>query len=243
MRRSLVDPRTGKPIKPIGGYITKTGEWRWVNPILGASEDDGSSGGTGSGGGASDGGEGNDEGKPPEGGGSSDGGGDDGDKGIDYYKQRVHELSRENGNRRGTNKELTDKLAAAQTKLEEHEAKGRTELENAQKKLTDSESEINTLRETVKRLTVQNAFLTDTTVEWIDPADVFDLLNARGELQLDDDGKVKDLTAILKKLAEDKKHLVKSTKPPRKSGDANDGGAPPKGGASTDDALRAKYRI
>ncbi len=186
-------------------------------PFYGAEGDGGGS--TGGTGGASAGGGGSNTG------GSNNQSGQGGDGGTEPPKDELEELTPEqlrNKIRNSTEAgdRLANKLRAAErerdelkTAKEEQERKELSDLENASKdvqKLTDSNA---LLSETVKRLTVENAFLRVDGVDWHDRADALRLIDL-SEVEFDDKtGEVKDpakITAAAKKLAKDKPHLVRS---------------------------------
>jgi hypothetical protein len=135
-------------------------------------------------------------------------------------------------------------------KEEERARKGRSELENAKADVEARDKQIIALNETVKRLTVENAFVSLKEIEWHNPATALRLVDL-SEVEFDEKtGKVKDPGAVLKAakaLADENQYLVKSkTAAPAGTPQGKPTGKPPAGGKSkdtTDEELRKKYNI
>jgi hypothetical protein len=136
------------------------------------------------------------------------------------------------------------------TKQEEIERKDRTDLENAQRDLETHKTRADTLAETVKRLTMELAFMRVKDVDWYDPDDALRLVDL-SDVQFDEKtGEPKDASKLVdaaKKLAKDKPHLVKpKTAVPNGTPAGKPSGAPPAAGAplgSDKDRIRGKYNI
>jgi hypothetical protein len=136
------------------------------------------------------------------------------------------------------------------TKQEELERKDASDLENAQRdneKLTKTNA---TLLDTVKRLTIENAFMRVKDVDWHDPDDALRLVDLSNVEFDNETGAVKDASKLAdaaKKLAKDKPHLVRpktavpnGTPPGKPTGSAPAGNPP---GVPEKRRLASKYGI
>lgn len=111
--------------------------------------------------------------------------------------------------------------AEAEQKLKEIERKDQSELEKSQGDLADAQKQIESLQVRVTQMALQNAFLTDNKYSWHDPADALALLEKDG-LEIDaETGKVTGLRAAIDKLAQKKKHLLKSETGSGKDGEGS----------------------
>lgn len=121
----------------------------------------------------------------------------------------------------------------AQAALEEIKRKEKSDLENAQADVKKREEKISAQGETIKRLAVQNAFLASSETTWHDPADALRLVDL-SEVKIDDvSGEVSNpdaLKAAIKKLADEKKYLVKTDNKDEKGGSGGGGTKPPASG-------------
>lgn len=98
--------------------------------------------------------------------------------------------------------------ATAETKLREIERKDATELENANRDLTDFREKVSTLQKQVDDMALENDFLTNNKYTWHDPSDAMRLMDMQGvEVK---DGKVIGLGPAIEKLAKAKPHLLKA---------------------------------
>lgn len=135
---------------------------------------------------------------------------------------------------------------------EETDRKGRTELENLKEDLKARDKALAAKDDTIRRLTIENAFMTLKEIEWNNPATALRLVDL-SEVEFDEEtGKVKDTKQLLeaaKSLAKTDPYLVKSktavgdTDAPngRKTGQ---GPATKPGGKILDnDAIANKYNI
>lgn len=147
-------------------------------------------------------------------------------------------------------KAKADKADELQGKVDEAERAKRSELENAKADLEAKDKVIAAKDDTIRRLTVENAFMTLKELEWHDPATALKLVDL-SEVEFDEEtGKVKDRKLLLtaaKALAKDKPFLVRSetdvdkgTPNPRTSGKPPAGKKP---GTPNEDAIRSKYNI
>lgn len=209
-KTTLVHPRTGAPIVPLG--FKKNGAPIW--PILGAAEGD--EGGAGSDSGDGEGGEG-------------EGAGSEGQEGTD---------SKDNGAPKATytheeyealkaRMQAADRRASgAEQKVKDFEKQGMTELQKAQTEADEHKQAATTLAGENRGLRLQIAFLTSNDVTWHDPeaalrlADLSEVQDAEGNID----------KAALKKaltdLAKAKPFLVKT----EDSNDDEDEGSPASGG-------------
>lgn len=138
-----------------------------------------------------------------------------------------------------------------QKKVDEADRAKRTELENAKADLDAKDKVIAAKDDTIRRLVIENAFMTLKGIEWNNPATALRLVDL-SDVEFDEDtGKPKDmkqLTKAAKALAETDPYLVKS-KTAVSDDDAPKGrksGLPPvvKGGDKVgNDAIMAKYNI
>jgi hypothetical protein len=133
---------------------------------------------------------------------------------------------------------------------EELDRKGRSELENLKADLEKRDKTIAAKDDTIRRLTVENAFMTLKEIDWHNPATALRLVDL-SDVEFDEStGQVKDRKALVnaaKELAKENPYLVKSktavdegTPNGKQSGKVPAGGKP----KETDDAaLRNKYNI
>lgn len=219
-----VHPKTGALFEPL--YVSATGRQFW--PIMGASPDDPSNGGDGSSG-SGDGGEGNGNGGGSEGQnsnsgqGSGEGSGEGGEGGAgnsDITKTPEYQALM-------NRMQAADRRAsAAEQKIKEQEDAKKDDLTKAQEKATELETTVAEKDKVISGLNMQIAFLTANEHQWHDPEAAMALAQANGYLAdvVKDDGTVDKaaLKVALKKLATEKKFLVKS-------GDGS-GGSGPSGG-------------
>lgn len=115
-----------------------------------------------------------------------------------------------------------------QARVDEIERKDKSDLENAQADLKKAQDTITAKDETIRRLTVQNAFYAHADVTWHDPADALRLVDL-SDVKIDEKtGEVTNpdvLKSAIKKLAEEKAYLVKTDD--TKSGGSSKGGSKP----------------
>lgn len=133
---------------------------------------------------------------------------------------------------------------------EEQDRKGRSELDNLKADLEKAGKTIAAKDDTIRRLTVENTFMTLKEIDWHNPATALRLVDL-SDVEFDEStGQVKDRKALVnaaKELAKDNPYLVKSktavdegTPNGKQSGKVPAGGKP----KETDDAtLRSKYNI
>lgn len=147
---------------------------------------------------------------------------------------------------------LKERLKAAdKAKAEEEkkrkalEAKDQTELERATTLNKELEQSVQSLSAKVQELSLQNAFLSNTSFTWHDPKDVLRFVRDDDSVSIDDDGKVSGMDEFLKGLAKKKPYLVKTDKvdPKGPTGDPSNGGKPKENSNLKDAELRKKYKI
>jgi hypothetical protein len=137
-----------------------------------------------------------------------------------------------------------------QKKVDEEERKGKSELENAKTDLAAKDKVIAAKDDTIRRLTIENAFMTLKEIEWNNPATALRLVDL-SEVEFDEEtGRPKDRKQLLraaKSLADSDPYLVKSktdvstgTPEGKPSGKAPATGKPKE---VTDDAIKQKYNI
>lgn len=139
------------------------------------------------------------------------------------------------------------RAAAAERELQELKDKDKPELERAQARVTELEPQVETLTSTVRDLRLRIAFLSDNSYQWHDPEAALQLVDLE-DVEIDDDGKVTGLKNALKKLATEKKYLVKVDKKddddddePEPSGSQQNGKRKGEKASATREALAKKY--
>lgn len=134
---------------------------------------------------------------------------------------------------------------------DEADRKGKTELENAKADLEKRDAELKAKDDTIRRLTIENAFSKLDGITWHDADDALRFVDL-SDVEFDGEtGKVKDkakLVAAAKELAKNKPYLVKKEEAgqEKKGSAAVRTGTAPSGGKTilTDEAaLRKKYNI
>lgn len=184
-----VDPRNGTPLRPLGVI-----RGRLVWPVMGASPDDPSS----------------EEGEKeksgqnenPEGA-STTGDGNEGDP-----RAKIDALTDEKDRHVRRRQEAEKERDELRARLAEIEGKDKTELEKVSTRVTELESENETLRNDLHRARIENAFLTDNKYSWHNPRRALDLADL-SEVEIDEDGKVLGLTKALDALAKSDAYLLK----------------------------------
>lgn len=231
-------PKTGALLKPL--LVDEvTGKAVW--PIMGASPDDSSNEDGGSGGSNdSEGGNGN-EGTGSEGQGSE---GESGGEEKTYSKAEYEALQERM-------KAADRRASSAEQKIKEQEDAKKGDLEKANDKVKEHETTISTLQKEVSDLRLQNAFLSANEHSWHDADEALASAQRNGYLEgvVKEDGSVDKsaLKTALKRLATEKKFLLKSS-----SSDSGSGSSGPSGGnvgsgsgssmsAKDEEALRRKY--
>lgn len=157
-----------------------------------------------------------------------DEGGDDKDKSKD--KDKAKDKADDKVDRKEYDRVVARRTAAESrvTKLladiEDLKAKG-TSDEDLKREVQSTKDENSTLRTQVETLSRANAFLSDNTHAWIDPAAALKLLDD-SNIEIDENGVTQGLKPALDKLAKDKPYLLQAKpKPtPRPSGDQPRGG-------------------
>lgn len=203
-RLSMVHPKTGATLEPL--YVSATGRAFW--PIMGASPDDPSNTGTGSGGeGGGEGGNGT-EGSGTEGQGSEGGQGTGSEGAKTTYTAEEYEALQ---NRM---KAADRRATTAEQKIKEAEDAKKDDLTKAQESLKEQETKVSTLQSENADLRLQIAFLTANDVTWHEGEAALKFAQSNGYLEgvIQEDGSIDKaaLKSALKKLATEKKYLVKS---------------------------------
>lgn len=232
MGQRLIHPLTGQYIEPV--YISKAGRVFW--PILGAAEGDG-----------------DDDKKDKDdasGEGSGSDKGDAGDKGSEGSGDKSTEgddkVSKEDLDAVTARMKAADQRAsAAEKKVKEYEDKDKSELDKATTEVEELKKANVGLTETVQSLRLENSFALNTSFMWEDPALVFDIVQKREDVTIDDDGKVAGMDNALKAIAKDRPYLLK------KDGEGNPlprtgskvGSGKPDQDTKDEAALRKKYRV
>jgi hypothetical protein len=211
---TMIHPKTGATLEPL--WISPSGRVFW--PIMGASPDDPADG-EGGAGGADGSGAGNGEnGSGSEGQGSGSGQGEGGEN-TDVAKtpEYIALMNR---------MQAADRRAsAAEAKIKEAEDAKKDDVTKATEKVTELETSIKEKDGTIAELRLHNAFLMSNEHEWHDAEAALSLAQSNGYLSdvVKEDGTVDAalLKAALKKLATEKKFLVKA---------AGEGDGTPSGG-------------
>lgn len=198
----------------------------------GAPDDDDGDGDDkeGSGSGQQGDGDGTGDASEQDGNGDEDGDDEDGDEGLPENVKAILRKNRKATRDAERRAERAEKAAReAGTKIKEYDDRDKTELQKAQDRAKELETENSELRDANKLISLRSAFLSHTAVTWVDPEDALELaLRKYGlkDLELNaDTGTVKDkkaLTALVKEMAKEKSYLVK---PGDDAGDGKDGDA------------------
>lgn len=175
-----------------------------------------------------------------------------GSAGADEIKDpvaKILSLTEEKDRHYRKSQDLERQLNERKKADEEAEAAKLSEAERTAKSLRDIEAQANNLKETNRRLALDNAFLMANETQWHNPAAARRLVDL-SEVELDDAGNVKNpdaLKAAIKRLAKEEPYLVKTTAkeeapppPPPSSGQVPSGQQAPPGGVDVN-ALRQKY--
>jgi hypothetical protein len=184
---------------------------------------------------------------------SDDGAGSDDDKDdVDpkILKQRLQNKREEQERDFKKRKEAEKRADELQKIVDEQERKGKSELENAKTDLAAKDKVIAAKDDTIRRLTIENAFMTLKEIEWNNPATALKLVDL-SDVEFDEEtGKVKDSKQLLKaakELAVSDPYLVKSkTDVSNETPSGKPSGKPPVGGKPkevTNDAIKTKYNI
>lgn len=222
--------RLMKTRKPIG--ITTKGIP--VFAILGAEPDEEEEPkGDESGEGGGDGSEGQNTGKE-----EGDGSGESGGEAKTYTAEEYAALQ-------ARMKAADQNASKAQEALKKIEDAKKDDLTKATEKAEALEKTVSEKDATIADLRFANAFLTDNSVIWHDPALALSQARNRPEVTIEDDGTIKGLAAAVKALAKEKPFMVKDSKddgetPPRSGSNTGSNGSskPPK---KDEAALRRKY--
>jgi hypothetical protein len=126
-----------------------------------------------------------------------------------------------------TAQEKVRELADVNAKLKAFEDKDKSELEKAQGEAKAAKDEATAAAEQLTALRIQNAFLTENTHTWHNPAAAMKLLDLDA-VTIGDNGKVEGLKPAIDKLAKDHPYLIKT----EEKGGAATGGASGAGGGS-----------
>lgn len=210
---------------------------------------DGNPGADGSGGG--DDGAGNGKQGPDD---DSDGDGDEDEELPDNIKAILRK-NRKAAREAQKAAEAADRRAReAEGKVKEYDDRDKSELQRAQDRVTELETENASLRDANKQTSLRSAFLGHTSVTWADPEDAFDLAMSKyglKDLEVNEAGTVKDKKALgklISDMAKDKSYLVKPKEGQgqddagkrQASGGSFNGGSGKNDGKSTD-KLAQKY--
>ena len=190
----LIHPRTGVPLRPLGVVGGRT-----VWPMMGASPDD-----------PSEDDDDDDKGDPddkddPEGSSDDKGDGDKGDKNPDAKIAALESEKDRHVRRRREAEEERDRL---REELESLKGKDKSDEETATARVTELESEVETLTELVRSTRLENAFLSSNKYEWHNPGRALALADL-SEVEIDSDGSVHGLESALDKLAKSDSYLLK----------------------------------
>lgn len=153
--------------------------------------------------------------------GADDASGDDKDDKKDAKKgsDRERELAAEARKRRIQARDERERADRAERALQELKDKDKPEVDKLNSRVAELETTNTKLTEDLAQARLHNAFLSDNTHEWHDPADALRLADL-SEVEVDEDGKAHGLKEALKKLAKEKPHLLKVAK--KKSAERED---------------------
>ena len=116
-------------------------------------------------------------------------------------------------------KRADQRASKAENDLRELQRKGTPESEQSKADLEDATSRVTTLTEANRTLRLQNSFLLSNTFTWHDPSDVMEQVLKDEDVDIDDEGHVSGMEAVLKRIAKKKPYLLKTDS---KSSDDND---------------------
>lgn len=188
----LIDPRTGLRLRPLG-VVGGRAVW----PMMGASPDDPSEDDPKGDPGDND----DPEGQKKT---TEDGGGSD--KGDPQAK--IHALTEEKQRQYDRRMEAESRAEAAEARVRDLENKDKSDEERSAARLTELETENESLHGLLKTSRLENAFLKDNTYKWHNPDRAMALADL-SEVEIDKDGKVHGLKDALKRLAEAEPYLLK----------------------------------
>lgn len=212
----LVDPRSGELLRPLGVI-----RGRVVWPIMGAAPDD-PSGKEGSDG----------DNEDPEGNGSKsekedgdDPEKDEGDKPkVDPDKNidaKLQDLEEEKARHLRRRREAETELEKVKKDLKELQDQGKGDGDKLAERVTELETQNETLLTSLRDRTLENAFLKDNTFEWHSPGRALALADL-SNVEIDEDGAVHGLKEALKALATSDPYLIKKEEPSDKDKDEKD---------------------
>lgn len=189
----LIDPRTGLRLRPLGVV-----GGRAVYPMMGASPDDPS---------GDDDKEDPDNDDDPEGGSKDPEDGSGSDKGDPQAKITALEEEKQRQYRR--RQEAEQRAEAAEAQLREIQDKDKTEEEKQTARLTELETENESLHGLLRESRLENAFLKDNTYTWHNPGRALALADL-SDVEIGEDGSVTGLKQALEALAKSDSYLLKT---------------------------------
>jgi hypothetical protein len=201
----LQHPLTGATLEPIGSRADGRPIW----PILGGSQTS-TEDKSGSGSGAQS-GSGDDADDDSQSGAASGSDGDDDDD-AQSGKSSDETVSRADYEAQQRRLAAADRRATELDKeLKAIKDKDKSELERAREEAESATKQFEGLQSENRRLRLQVAFLSDSTVTWHSAEDALMHLERDDSVTIDDDGKVQGMAEAIKRLAKDKEYLVKKT--------------------------------
>lgn len=217
----LRHPHTGEPLRAI--FQLEDGEYLW--PLLGA-DGEGDEGGD-------EGEDNNDDDNEDE---ESEEEDSEEDKGSKSKSKKTGTVSKDEHDRVVARMKAADKnRAEAQKKLDELERKGKGELENTKADLEKATKAHESLQSKFTTLALTNAFLIASQqagIAWHDPKVAQNAANLK-DLEIDDDGNVEGIEAVVKKLAKDKAFLVNKGKADEDEDDGEPNGTKRRGASGS----------
>jgi len=132
---------------------------------------------------------------------------------------------------------LTKKLKVFEDADEATRRKDQTEMENLREDLKTAQGDVTAANSVLKKERINFAITSEAAEQdFEDPSDALRLLDV-SKLEIDEAGKIKGITKLLKKLAEDKPYLLKSS-----SNSSRIGTPPKKRKTKTDDSKQERRR-
>lgn len=173
-------------------------------------------------------------------------GGEEGSEGPEGSEKGSKTVTQEDLNKVLERMKAADRrAAAAEQKVKEFEDKDKSEVTKATERAAELEAQVTDLKEQVKSLNLQNAFLAENSIDWhnkdaaLQRADLSEVLDAEGNVDK------KALKKVLEDLAKAEPYLVKTESkeetPTEPSGIPAGTGRKGKTTGLTEEELRKKY--
>jgi hypothetical protein len=166
-------------------------------------------------------------------------------------RRKLKNKTEEQDRQYGKLKEALARLDELQKEKDERDRAGKSELENAKADLQRAEQRAEKLADTIRRLSIQNAFLGLDDIKWHNAERALALVDL-SQVEFDEDsGAIKDMKSVrdaARALAKSDPYLVKtSTEPPKNTPTGKPTGRPPATSTGSkgmsDEELMRKYNV